>query len=88
MEAVVRTLFKRGETHCSNLMLKVEEESRIIADLSRNGYAEILIRIIRQKVKRPKLLQEDTPPQLIPYQKGISESICRIMKLFRYHLEL
>ena len=38
LEAVVRALFKRAETHCSNLVLRVEEECKIVAALSRNHY--------------------------------------------------
>ena len=33
-EAIVRALFKRAETHCSNVILRAEEECKIMAALS------------------------------------------------------
>ena len=38
VEAVIRTLFKRAETHRSNLALRVEEACKLMVDLSRNDY--------------------------------------------------
>ena len=50
----MRSLFGQVETHCSNTVLKVEEECTIMEKLQANEYPKKFIKRTRKKILMPK----------------------------------
>ena len=54
LRAVMRFLFGRVETHCSNTAFKVEGECKIMEELQGNGYPKKLFESTRKEMLLPK----------------------------------
>ncbi|XP_049527534.1 uncharacterized protein LOC125947186 [Dermacentor silvarum] len=86
--SVVNSLLRRVETHCTLESDQKKERRTVLNELKRNGYTtEFIRKTTRQQKRKNKLrdLQPLTPPRpqkrvSIPYVKGTSEALSRILK--------
>ena len=80
--AVVRTLFSRANTICSSTHDKVCEEGRVTAALRTNGYPSGFI-LSRSRTHREVEGSQREPEAtaVLPYIRGVSEAIQRILRL-------
>ena len=97
LELVVRLLFGRVKTRCSNTALKVEEECKIMEELQANGYPKRFIERARKKMLLTKnkgrnymevlledqqVLCQSKARTVMPYKHGDSKRIRRILDPF------
>ena len=77
-EGVGKALFRRAESHSSDLTIQCSEEQRIVKELKSNGYPIRKITMMKKKAqerRKEKLI-------VIPYVEGLSEVIRREMMKF------
>ena len=78
--AVVKTLLDRAKCIPSTTARRRSEERRVINDLKANGYPENFIKSVDQsKNAKPKPRESPKAYTSIPYIKGVSERIRRIL---------
>ena len=76
--SVVSTLLHRIDTHCSTDSARSVENSRVLQALKVNGYPKTLVR--RPPVKKKhQLTQEWKSTIVLPYVRGVSESLRRVL---------
>ena len=78
--AVVRTLHNRGNTHCTFASDRVEESKRVCRALQLNGYPRRWSQHNRDVAPSlPKEREDQRIVVTIPYIRGVSESIRRVL---------
>ena len=81
--AVVRTLCSRASTHSSSQRDQIKETSRVTTALRLNGYPQLFL----QSSLLPRTVPPSSTPEykacaVVPYVRGVSECIKRILTPF------
>lgn len=80
-KSVIKSLWNRAESHCSNNELLKSEKSHLRSIFHANGYPNRIINKWTQKNQNVNDTNNDTTKWIsVPYIKNISESAARILK--------
>ena len=77
--SVVRSLMDRASSHTSNALEMQKEQRKVRSDLLRNGYP---FGFIEKKTKKNSNTQEVKGRMILPYVKGVTDRLGRILKKF------
>src|SRR5690606_8126523 len=85
-KSVVKTLFKRAETHCSTKELQKEEEKEIHSDLKNCGYSNRFIQKVRRERPKPKVEGPSLGKIFYSYAGKQGNEVKRILKSYGFEV--
>ncbi|KAL9987497.1 hypothetical protein ACROYT_G001817 [Oculina patagonica] len=83
-EAVVKTLLHRANLLPSRPELRTNEQDRVLHDLRANEYPDVLFKkCVRDRTKERPTQERPLGLALLPYVRGASDRVGRVLKKFR-----